>query len=167
MELLGVSPAAASTLTGVFNQRFEALFPRAGALGCTVCHPVYQLLPQPPQVFSVRGFEALFPPTGILGCVVCLAPQLFPLDYLHADVGLPAPPAAASPGSSPPWLPISVPPTRLDESFFFNSLVVGLPYRSIFLLFFVFKFVVLLLVVGGGMVYLPTTPSRLEVHFES
>ena len=24
---LGVSPAAASTLTGVFNQRFEALFP--------------------------------------------------------------------------------------------------------------------------------------------
>ena len=34
---LGVSPAAVSTLTGVFNQRFEALFPRAGALGCTVC----------------------------------------------------------------------------------------------------------------------------------
>ena len=34
---LGVSPAAASTPTGVFNQRFEALFPRAGALGCTVC----------------------------------------------------------------------------------------------------------------------------------
>ena len=30
---LGVSPAAASTLTGVFNQRFEALFPCAGALG--------------------------------------------------------------------------------------------------------------------------------------
>ena len=31
---LGVSPAASPTLTGVFNQRFEALFPRAGALGC-------------------------------------------------------------------------------------------------------------------------------------
>ena len=30
---LGVSPVAASTPTGVFNQRFEALFPRAGALG--------------------------------------------------------------------------------------------------------------------------------------
>ena len=29
---LGVSPAATSTPTGVFNQRFEALFPRAGAL---------------------------------------------------------------------------------------------------------------------------------------
>ena len=34
---LGVSPAAASTPTGVFNQRFEALFPRAGALGYVVC----------------------------------------------------------------------------------------------------------------------------------
>ena len=34
---LGVSPAAAQTPTGVFNQRFEALFPHAGALGCTVC----------------------------------------------------------------------------------------------------------------------------------
>ena len=34
---LGVSPAAASTLTGVFSQRFEALFPCAGALGCAVC----------------------------------------------------------------------------------------------------------------------------------
>ena len=34
---LGVSPAAASTPTGTFNQRFKALFPRAGALGCAVC----------------------------------------------------------------------------------------------------------------------------------
>ena len=34
---LGVSPAAAPTPTGVFNQRFEALFPGAGALGCVVC----------------------------------------------------------------------------------------------------------------------------------
>ena len=34
---LGISPAAAPTLTGVFNQRFEALFPSAGALACTVC----------------------------------------------------------------------------------------------------------------------------------
>ena len=34
---LGVSPAAAPTPTGVFSQRFEALFPRAGALGCAVC----------------------------------------------------------------------------------------------------------------------------------
>ena len=34
---LGVSPAAASTPTGVFNQRFESLFPQAGALGCAIC----------------------------------------------------------------------------------------------------------------------------------
>ena len=34
---LGVSPAAASTPTGVFNQRFEALFPRTGAMGYAVC----------------------------------------------------------------------------------------------------------------------------------
>ena len=35
---LGVSPAAAPTPRGAFNQRFEALFPRAGALGCAaVC----------------------------------------------------------------------------------------------------------------------------------
>ena len=34
---LGVSPAAAPTPMGAFNQRFEALFPRAGALGYAVC----------------------------------------------------------------------------------------------------------------------------------
>ena len=33
---LGVSPAATPTPTGVFNQRFEALFPSAGALGYAV-----------------------------------------------------------------------------------------------------------------------------------
>ena len=34
---LGVSPTAASTPTGVFNQRFEALFPLTGTLGRVVC----------------------------------------------------------------------------------------------------------------------------------
>ena len=34
---LGVSPVAAPTPRGAFNQRFEALFPRAVALGCAVC----------------------------------------------------------------------------------------------------------------------------------
>ena len=34
---LGVYPAAASTPTGVFSQRFEVLFPHAGTLGCEVC----------------------------------------------------------------------------------------------------------------------------------
>ena len=63
-------------------------------------------------------------------------------------------------------LPVPTPPTSLDECFF-NSLVVGLPYSLIFWqfwLFFVFKFVVVfLLVVQGGRVYLPTPPPWLEV----
>ena len=64
-------------------------------------------------------------------------------------------------------VPISTPPSGLDEYFFFNSLVVGLLYSSIFWqlwLSFVFKFVVvLLLVVRGGTVYLPMPPSWPEV----
>ena len=79
---LGVCPAAASTPTGVFNERFEALFPRVGTLGCVVC-----LVPQlfllvylylnvgPPvlpattlvQVLSAQlSFSA--PPTGLDEC---------------------------------------------------------------------------------------------------
>ena len=52
--------------------------------------------------------------------------------------------------SPSPQLPIPTSPTGLDECSFFNSLVVGLPYCSIFCqfwLFFVFKFVVALLLV--------------------
>ena len=64
--------------------------------------------------------------------------------------------------SSPPQLPIFTPPTCLDECFSFNSLVAGLPYSLIFWQFwlsFVFKFVVvLLLVVRGGTVCLPMPP---------
>ena len=47
--------------------------------------------------------------------------------------------------SSPPWLPLPVPPTGLNEYFFFNSLVVGLPYSSIFWKFWLFFFLNLLL----------------------
>ena len=50
--------------------------------------------------------------------------------------------------SSPPWLPISAPPSSLNECFFFNSLVVRLPYSLIFWQFWmVFKLVVFLLLV--------------------
>ena len=45
---LGVSPAAASTSTGIFSRWFEALFPCAGTLGCAVFHLVHQLLPRWP-----------------------------------------------------------------------------------------------------------------------
>ena len=42
---LGVSPTAASTPTGIFSQKFEDLFPLAGALGCTVCFTPPSFLP--------------------------------------------------------------------------------------------------------------------------
>ena len=128
-----------------------------GSFSCS-CNPHRFLQPE--------VFKALFPCTGTLDCTVCLTPQLFLPVYLHANVGPPGPVAAASPAlvshlppchvSSPPGLPVS---TTLDECFFFSSLVVGLPYSLIlwqFWLFFVFKLVVvLLLVVRGGKVYLP------------
>ena len=58
---LGVSPAAASTPTGVFNQRFDALFPLARALGCVICHPVSQLLPCWPAAALPTLFHNLPP----------------------------------------------------------------------------------------------------------
>ena len=111
---------------------------------------------------------------GTLHFVVCLTPQLVLPVYLHANVVLLGPPAAALPASCSfahpmpqsttslvlpvatllrvlsAQLPVSAPPAGLDQCFFFNSLVVGLPYSSIFWqfwLFFVFKFVVVLLLV--------------------
>ena len=82
--------------------------------------------------------------------MVCFAPLLFLQVYLCANVGLkglPAPPRWVLQlppclESSLPQLPISAPPTGLDECFVFISLVVGLPYSLIFCqfwLFFVFK----------------------------
>ena len=130
------------------------------------------------RVFSVRGFEALFLCAGTLGYAVGVAPQLFLPVYLHASVGPPTLPAATSPAlvlfllpcheSSSPRLAISAPPTILKECFFFHCLVVRFPYSSIFWqfwLYFVFKFVDLLLVVQGGTMYLPMPPSWLEVPF--
>ena len=98
----------------------------------------------PPTGFSVRGFEALFPCAGTLGCTVCLAPQLFLPAYSHTNVGPPGPPATTLPQVLSAWLPISAPPTGLDECFFFNSLVVELPYSLIFCQFWLFLFLNLL-----------------------
>ena len=54
----------------------------------------------------------------------------------------PSPPANALLRVLSTWLPVSTSPIHLDECVFSNSLVVGLPYSSIFCqfwLFFVFK----------------------------
>ena len=112
--------------TCVFNKRFEALFPQAGALGCVVSFTslpfllVYLCMNVVPQGLLAAAWAAPFhnpPPCWVLQLPPC-----------HE--------------SSLPGLPISAPPTSLDECFFFISLVVGLPYSSIFYqfwLFFVFK----------------------------
>ena len=113
---LGVSPAAAPTPAGVFNQRFEALFPRAGALGWEVCLT--------PQVFLP---VYLCVNVGLWGLLAAAWPALFHNPPPHRE-------------SSPPQLPVSAPPTGLNECFFFISLVVGLPYSSIFCQFCCFLF---------------------------
>ena len=131
---LGVSPAATPTLTGIFNQRFEALFPRTGALGCPVCFApcclsgficprmwgrgvVPAALPAP---FSATLSPALsvylcanVGPQGLL--VLRLPAQFIPHS---ASLG----PATATRVLSTP-VPISTPPTGLDQCLFFISLV--------------------------------------------
>ena len=123
---LGVSPAAASTPMGVFNQRFEALFPCARALGCEVCFAPPLFLP----VYLCTNM-------GLQGLLAAAWPAPFH-NPLPSWVRQPLP----CHESSLPLLPISAPPTGLDECFFLISLVVGLPHSSIFCqfwLFFVFK----------------------------
>ena len=120
---LGGSPAAAPTPTGVFNQRFEALFPSTGALGCTACFtpsclsgvsarsacPVLRHSESGPLSLSARMW----------GRRVCQWSDCLPrLSHI--------PPVSVPPQqreSSPPRLPVSAPPTGLDECLFFISLV--------------------------------------------
>ena len=92
----------------------------------------------------------------------CRAARCASLPLTHPSTA-----ASALCESSPPQLPMSDPPSGLNECFFFNSLVVRLPYSLIFgkfWLFFVFEFVVvLLLVVQGSKMFLPTPPFWPEV----
>ena len=131
---LGVSPTAASTPTGVFNQRFEALFPHTGALGCLVCFvPLLFLL-----VYLCTNVGLLgLPATTLWGLLVTAWPA--PLHNPPPDWVRQPPPCCEF---SSPLLLVSAPPTGLHECFFFISLVVRLPCSSIisqFWLFFVFK----------------------------
>ena len=63
---LGVSPTDTSTCTGVFNQRFEALFPGAGALRRVVCFapppflPVYLCMNVEPWGLLAAAWPVLF-----------------------------------------------------------------------------------------------------------
>ena len=105
---LGVSPAAASTPTGVFNQRFEALFPHAGALGCVVC---FAPMPQTSGFIYARMW-------GHGGLLAAAWPPLF---HNLPPCWVCQPPPCRE--SSPPQLPVSAPPTSLDECFFLSPLL--------------------------------------------
>ena len=107
------------------------------------------LLPQPLQVFSVSGLRLYFPTlelwvawsvTWSTSC--CLAGQL-QLCLPHSTIRHLDGSASCSLAVSPLHPAACLrPPTGLGGCVFFNSLVVGLPYSSIFYqfwLFFVFK----------------------------
>ena len=119
---------------GVFNQRFEALFPRAGALGCVVCFvPLPFLLV---YLCTNVGLQGL-PATTLWGLLAAAWPALF-----HSPPPRWVRQLLPCCESYPPQLPISASPTGLDECFFFICLVIGLPCSLIFCqfwLFFVFK----------------------------
>ena len=140
---LGVSPAAAPTPTGIFNQRFEALFPPRWSPG------LRNLLCSPPfaQFICVRMWGLGVLPAALpapFSATLSLALSV----YLCANVGwqgllvlrLPAPfvPHSTSLGPTTATrvlsalVPVSAPPTGLDECSLFYFLGVGLPCRWIF-----------------------------------
>ena len=100
-----------------------------------------------PHRFLQSEVLRLFPHVGTLGCLaqwfsqfICMQMwerpviQLWPCPPWYASccltcLDLQPPPCCVS---SPSQLPVSAPPTSLNECFFFNSLVVRLPYISIF-----------------------------------
>ena len=119
---------------GVFNQRFDALFPHAGALGYVVCFA-------PPPFFPVYLCAYVRPQGATLrsACPVLRHSESGPLGLSVRECGLqgllmvrlPAPfvphsaslcPATAMRVLSTP-VPVSAPPTGLDVCFFFIYLV--------------------------------------------
>ena len=160
---LGVSPAAAPTPTGVFNQRFEALFPRAGALGYAVCFS-----PRRSSWFiCVRMWGRRVPPAALPAPFsATLSPALSVYLCMNVGlrgllvVGLPAPlvPHSASLGPAmatrvlSALVPVSAPPTSLDVCFFLST------WCQSSLLFDFLS----VLVVRGGAVCLSRPPSRFS-----
>ena len=109
-------------------------------------------LPPPPQVFPVRVSEALFPPhwnPGLRGLshypVVPPSLSAFECETTHSTSHHLTQSASHCLAVSPfPAAAVSAPLIGLDECFFFNSLVVRLPYGSIFCQFWLFLFLNLL-----------------------
>ena len=114
---------------GVFNQRFEALFPRAGALGCAVCFgPLFFRFIRA-RMWGRRVLPALLSTSLSPALSVYLCANVGPQGLLV--LGLPAlfiphsaslGPATATRVLSTP-VSVSAPPTDLDECLFFISLV--------------------------------------------
>ena len=113
---------------------------------------VFLLPPQPPRVFSIRGLRLYFQSWSPGLCGLLHSPAVRPgLSMCECGAVGSASCRTACPiphqpppccESSLPWLPVSAPPTSLDECFFFISLVVRLPYSLSFCQFwlvFVFK----------------------------
>ena len=104
---LGVSSAAASIPTGVFNQRFEALFPHTGTVGCAVCLASQLFLPvylhmnvgQPSlQSATSQGLPAATVPALVLQLLSC---------HESSSPGCPSPPLLpvwTNVSSISPWL---------------------------------------------------------------
>ena len=107
--------------------------------------PVRLGVSQPPQVFSISGLRLYFPTLELLvvqsmagSTSCCLAASCSFAHPAPQSATLLGQPATALPRVLSARLPISTPPTALDESFFFISLVVGFPYSSIFCQFWLF-----------------------------
>ena len=115
-------------------------FPGTGTLGYTVAQGWDCWLPSYPSQF--------YPPHVIVGPPVLPATLLLPPHYRTT--------------SSPPYLPISTPPSCQDKYGFSKSLVAGLPYGLIFWQFWVIFLrlvLILLMVVQGGEACLLMSPS--------
>ena len=136
---LGVSPAAAPTPTGAFNQRFEALFHRAGALlGSATCRsacPVLRHSESGPLGLSARMW----------GSSVFQWSDCPPRPFHTPPVSVPPRPRV----SSPPRCP-SLPLLLVWMNVYFLSPWCGTSLPFDFLS---------ALVVRGGAVCLPTPPS--------
>ena len=128
---LRFSPAATSTPTGVFNQRSETLFPRAGALGCVVCFAPRRL-----SGLSVRECGAAGSASRQTACPV--RPTLRQSRSRHGNAS-PLCPSCPSPPLLPVWM---------NVYFLFPWCRTSLPFDFLSVL-----------VVRGGAVCLPMPPS--------